>query len=322
MFIPHFLVWAFLLCSQLTHALIEPNNPVLKRDQTNVITVTEDNYPLVSQGIDGYHNILFLTMRSKKGNNYDCQICIDFEPVYRKVATAVKQQTPSTKVLFFIADVHDVPSLIKDLKLTNVPHVVAYGPPKDGDKFSWAESSFYHYQLTNQSVQDILHFGNFIGNLLQIYIQLEEDFSIFEFVGYFSFFIGIFLFIKKVVLPNITNKWKLGLFILSLFIIFMSITGYKFTEMNNIPLLARDEHGEIMYFSGGSSWQFGIEIFTVSGMYIVMGVCTLLLIGINNWSMLTYEKQSMFSMALALLLFSMFSYYLSCYHIKEPGYPY
>ncbi|CAL9732175.1 dolichyl-diphosphooligosaccharide--protein glycosyltransferase subunit Ost6p [Monosporozyma unispora] len=317
-----FIVWAFILCSQLTHALIEPNHPALQRDETNVITVTEDNYPFISQGVDGYYNILFLTMRSKRDNNYDCQICIDFEPVYKKVATAVKQQAPRAKVLFYIADVHDVPSLVKDLKLTNVPHVVGYTPPKDGEKFSWAEASFYHYQLSNQSVQDILHFGNFIGKFVQVYIQLEEDFSIVEFISYFSFFIGIFLFFKKVVLPNITNRWKFGMFVLSLFIIFMSITGYKFTEMNSIPLLARDEHGKIMYFSGGSSWQFGIEIFTVSAMYIVMGLCTLLLIWINNWSFLDDGKKSIFSVALALALFSMFNYYLSCYHIKEPGYPY
>lgn len=315
-------LWIFLLCAQFTQGLIERNNPALITDASNVIKVTEDNYPIISQGLDGYYNVLFLTMRSKNGNNYDCQICIDFEPIYRKVATAVRHQSPRTKVLFFIADVHEVPSLVKDLKLTNVPHVVAYAPPKKGQGFSWSESSFYHYQLSNQSIKDILHFGNFMGKMLQIYIQLEQDFNIFEFVGYFSFFIGVFLFVKKIVLPSITNKWKLGIFVLSIFIILTSITGYKFTEMNNIPLLARDEKGSIMYFSGGSSYQFGIEIFTVSGMYIIMGLFVLLLIWANGWSNLDESKRSLLTVVIACFLFYAFSYYLACYHIKEPGYPY
>ena len=304
------------------NAVIDSIHPALIKDAYNIIKVTEENYPIVSQGVDGYYNILFLTMRSKRDGKYDCQICIDFEPVYRKVAAAVRDQAPNSKVLFYIADVHEVQNLVSDLKLTNVPHVVTYAPPNTNGDFSWSKSPFYHYQLSNQSVKDILHFGNFVGKTLQIYIQLEEDFNILEFFGFFIFFVSIFLFIKKVVLPNIENKWKVGLYLLSIFIILSSISGYKFTQINNIPLLARDSEGKIMYFSGGSSWQFGIEIFTVSGMYIIMGVFTLLLIWMNSWSFLDDRKKTVFSSIFACCVFYTFSYYISCYKIKEPYYPF
>ena len=311
-----------LLFLKVINALIDPSHPALTKDAFNIIKVTEDNYPILSQGVDGYYNILFLTMRTKKGTNYDCQICIDFEPVYRKVAAAVQAQAPQYKVLFYIADVSEVPSLVQDLKLTNVPHVVTYSPPDTNSDFSWSKSPFYHYQLSNQSVKDILHFGNFVGKMLQIYIQLDEDFNTLGFFGYFTFFVGVFLFIKKVVLPNIDNKWKVGLYLLSLFIILNSISGYKFTQINNIPLLARDDEGKIMYFSGGNSWQFGIEIFSVSGMYIIMGFFTLLLIWVNTWSFLDDRKKTVLSSIFACCVFYTFSYYISCYKIKEPFYPF
>lgn len=307
---------------KVSNAMIDASHPALIKNAFNIIEVTEDNYPIISQGVDGYYNILFLTMRSKNSNNYNCQICVDFEPIYRKVAAAVRDQAPHSKVLFFMADVNEVPSLVHDLKLKNVPHVVSYSPPNANSDFSWSKSPFYHYQLSNQSVKDILHFGNFVGKMLQIYIQLEEDFNMFEFFGYSAFFIGVFLFIKKVVLPNIDHKWKVGLYILSLFIILNSISGYKFTQINNIPLLARNNEGKIMYFSGGNSWQFGIEIFFVSGMYIIMGLFTLLLIWLNTWSFVDDRIKIVLSSIFACGVFYTFSYFISCYKIKELFYPF
>ena len=92
--------------------------------------------------------------------------------------------------------------------------------------------------------------------------------------------------------------------------------------MNNIPFLAKNEKGDVMFFSGGMGWQFGIEILTVTGMYFVMGGSVVAMIYISRVKALKPAMANATSIALLALGFYMFAYFVSCFKIKEPGYPY
>ncbi|CAI4699357.1 ALI_HP2_G0039460.mRNA.1.CDS.1 [Saccharomyces cerevisiae] len=294
----------------------------LKGD-TGVITVTADNYPLLSRGVPGYFNILYITMRGTNSNGMSCQLCHDFEKTYQAVADVIRSQAPQSLNLFFTVDVNEVPQLVKDLKLQNVPHLVVY-PPAESNKqsqFEWKTSPFYQYSLVPENAENTLQFGDFLAKILNISITVPQAFNVQEFVYYFVACMVVFIFIKKVILPKVTNKWKLFSIILSLGILLPSITGYKFVEMNAIPFIARDAKNRIMYFSGGSGWQFGIEIFSVSLMYIVMSALSVLLIYVPKISCVREKMRGLLSSFLACVLFYFFSYFISCYLIKNPGYP-
>lgn len=317
-------IWSLflLLCSQFTLAQIEFNDPIILRDSTNVVKVTEENYKTLSRGVNGYFSVLYITMRSQTGGKYDCPMCLEFEKVYRKISTTILNQQPSAKVLFYIADVHDVPTMINDLELKNVPHVVIYNPPEESKEFEWSISPFYQYKLSDKSLSDNLHYANFIAQLLQINISVDQDFDTNEFVIYFMLFIIIFVAIKKIILPKIKNKSKVLMVSLSFLILLTSICGYKFTAINNIPLIARDDKGNIMFFSGSTHWQFGIEIFSVSGMYIIMSGLTLSLIFLNKLESMDGMKRNALAISFVCTLIYTFQYFISCYHIKDPGYPF
>lgn len=294
----------------------------LKGD-TGVITVIADNYPLLSRGVPGYFNILYITMRGTNSNGMSCQLCHDFEKTYQAVADVIRSQAPQSLNLFFTVDVNEVPQLVKDLKLQNVPHLVVY-PPAESNKqsqFEWKTSPFYQYSLVPENAENTLQFGDFLAKILNISITVPQAFNVQEFVYYFVACMVVFIFIKKVILPKVTNKWKLFSMILSLGILLASITGYKFVEMNAIPFIARDAKNRIMYFSGGSGWQFGIEIFSVSLMYIVMSALSVLLIYVPKISCVSEKMRGLLSSFLACVLFYFFSYFISCYLIKNPGYP-
>lgn len=310
------------LCSQFVFAQIECTDPIILRDSTNVVKVTEENYKTLSHGVKGYFNVLYITMKSQTNGEYDCPMCLEFEKVYRKVSNAVLNQQSSSKVLFYIADVHDVPTIIKDLDLKNVPHAVVYNPPEEGKEFQWSLSPFYQYKLSDKSLSDNLHYANFIAQLLQISIKVDQDFDSNEFIIFLLIFVVIFVGIKKFILPMITNKAKASMVLISLSILLSSICGYKFTAINNIPLIARDDNGNIMFFSGSTHWQFGIEIFSISAMYIIMSGLTLALIFLQRLDKLDDSKRNASIIFLTFALIYTSQYFISCYYIKDPGYPF
>lgn len=292
------------------------------KDSNGIIKVTDQNFDQLSKGVIDYYNVLYIT--TSKGNKQGllCEMCNDFESTYRKVSLATQKQAPDAKVFFFEVDVSQNRKLIKELGLTTIPHVLIFPPPdKDVGTFRWSKSAFYQYEMTPQAVKEPLHFADFLAKVLKIYIQINQDFEYQEFATYFIAFVIIFSLFKRKVLPKISNKAKFFCIILSFGILMPSITGYKFTQMNSIPFIARDPQGNIMYFSGGMGWQFGIEVFTVSLMYIAMGSMTIGLIYLSYSTSDDRRKNSMI-LAVSCILCYTFSYFLSCFKIKNPEYPY
>ncbi|CCD23754.1 dolichyl-diphosphooligosaccharide--protein glycotransferase NDAI_0C00930 [Naumovozyma dairenensis CBS 421] len=291
------------------------------KDQDNIIRITEENYQELSTGVHDFYNVLYITMSGANNQGQFCEMCGEFETTLRKVSHAMKNQVPDTNVLFFIADVNEVPSLVSDLQLTNVPHLVVYPPPFN-ETFKWSVAHFYQYELPPERAGDLLRFGNYIAKLLNVQLRLETEFDMNEFLMYFCGFMALFLFFKKIIFPKFNNKIKLAMIILSSLILLPSITGYKFTEMNGIPFIARDKDDNIMYFSGGTGWQFGIEIFSVSSMYIILGSLVIGLVYNPRWHKDSKKFQDLQSVVVACALFYMFSFFLSCYKIKSQDYPF
>lgn len=315
-------LWLFVGYLRLTNALLDDAQSILPLEDSNgVIRVTDDNYDQLSNGVYDHYNVLFITTSKSNKEGLVCDMCNKFEPIYRKVSLVTHQQIQDSKVLFFKADVSENRRLVKEMGLTTIPHVLVFPPPKLGDQFKWASSAFYQYELNSNSIKTPLHFGDFLAKILKVYIGIKEDFEYKEFAIYFIICVVIFSVFKRKVLPKISNRGKFFSGLFSLGILLPSITGYKFTQMNAIPFIARDPKGNIMYFSGGMSWQFGIEIFTVSMMYIAMGAAVITLIFITNMGKETRGK-NVAIVAISSLVYFAFSYFLSCFKIKNPQYPY
>lgn len=314
--------WYFVVFQRSVYALLDNAKSILPlQDSNGIIRVTDANYDELKSGVFDYYNILFITTTKSNKQGLVCETCNKFEPIYRKVSLATHQQAPGAKVLFFQADVSENRKLVKEIGLTTIPHVLVFPPPQLGDEFKWSKSEFYQYELNSNSVKTPLHFGDFLAKILKVYIGISEDFEYKEFAIYFAICVIVFSILKRKVLPMIPNKSKFFCGLFALGIIMLSITGFKFTQMNGIPFIARDSKGQIMYFSGGMSWQFGIEIFTVSMMYIGMGLATLTLIYIVKTGTETRLKNGAM-IAISCLVYYTFSYFLSCFKIKNPEYPY
>lgn len=323
---------AFVLQNFFAAALLQPNDILELKDTDEIIRVTEDTYSQLQYGVEGEYSVLYFTIYQKdEEDNYKCQMCIDFEENLRRIVQIIKNQRPDTPISYYLIDAYEVPSLIREMGIENVPHLVVYPPPNMATQmiqpFSWATSQFYQYQLTPEHSKDFLHFGNFLANILNIYIEIDTGFETDKFIRYFSGSIGFFVILKKVIWPLIKerNISKIVMMLISFGILLPSITGYTFTQINRVPFLARDGEGNVMFFSGGTGWQFGMEVFSVSSMYIAMAGLLLLLIGIKSEKAqeLIHERvDNVLTIFLAFALFHLFSYFISCFMIKSPGYPY
>lgn len=313
-------------------ALLQSSDIQHLKDENEIIRVTEDLYQQLKFGVEGEYTVLYITIYSTDDDGtLKCPMCSEFEETIHGVQQIIKKQRPDIPVTYYIVDAYEVPSLIKDMGIQNVPHLVVYPPlnieTQETEPFSWATGQFYQYELTPEHSGDVLHFGDFLAQVLNIYIEVDEDFDTQKFMHYFIGSTIFFVILKKVIWPMIKDRniWKIVMMLLAFGIMLPSLTGYKFTQMNRIPLIARNGEGQIMYFSGGTGWQFGIEVFTVSLMYTGMGILFLGLIFLKSDSVqeqINDKLDNFLTLAIGYALFYLFSYYISCFGIKSPGYAY
>lgn len=314
----HFLLSIFALLRG-SLALLNGENLKSLEDERGFIKVNDDNYSQLSRGIKDYYSILFITISDDNPQDIQCNVCHDLEDTLIKVLAITRKQAPGAKLLVFESDVTHNSQLLREMNLNTIPHILVF-PPPSSDEFKWSVDPFYQYEIDQDSPGDLLHFGDFLAQVLNVHLELH-DFDYAEFGKYFICFVIFFVFLKKVVVPRLSNAKKAGLMLISFAIILVSICGYKFTEINAIPFIARDDEGKIMYFSGGTGWQFGIEIFTVSMMYITMGGLALLLVYSVKMPVSARAK-NLQGAILSCILFFAFSYYTKCYQVKAPDYPF
>lgn len=217
----------------------------------------------------------------------------------------------------------------------NLPIVLVYAPTVSSNQqdnkepafFNYLTNTFYKYAVTKDFQQSIgsinkehYKFAEFLSTLANMLLKVDEEFDTEKFAKQFACALIVFVIFKKKIYPLLKDHFlhKI-LLILSLVAILVCCTGYSFVKMNQIVLLAHDDSGQIMWFSGGFRWQFGIEIFTVSGMYLLLAMLTYLLVYVSK----TVETDSVHcisALALVTILVMTSQYLVSCFKIKYPDY--
>ncbi|AET39166.1 dolichyl-diphosphooligosaccharide--protein glycotransferase Ecym_4087 [Eremothecium cymbalariae DBVPG len=316
-----------LLYAHLVTGLLTWSDIIPLSDSNGVVHVTQENYEWLSNGAREFYSIVLVTSSKPDSHGQVCRTCESFWPVWNKIAWTLTHTLPeqrSQHFLFFEIDTSEIHKFVEDMGLVDVPRCLVYPPGEENELFSFSTSLFYEFQISPElTVDKAVQFADFLGRILNVFVNIREDFNLNSFLKSFASFILVFVAFKKICLPLISNRFKFIGCVLSLLGILISITGYKFTKINGIPFISKNEEGQIMFFAGSTSWQFGIEILTVSLMYCAMAICLLLLI----WVIKTKIRVPPYGRILAIIildvaLFNLFSYFLECYKIKLPSYPY
>lgn len=291
------------------------------RDEQPVFQVSVDSFNEFFNGPRDHYLIALFTAEDEQ---FQCKPCQAMRPVLESVALSLRQDYPQLAVFTAIVDFKDNNELFQRLQMNTVPHIWIY-PPSEHE-YTNVTSDHFGYEVPESLLTDFneltLHFANFVSQVLKINIFIHQPFDYTKFVQNFVIYLVVFVIIKRRA-KNISSRLRSTLFyfILSLVLIFLSVTGYNFCIQRAVPFILKNDQGNIMYFSGGLQYQFGLEMANVSLIYLGFTTLMVLLLqfapSIPNQSL----RNLLTIMALTLVFF-LYHLLNTIFHIKDPDYPF
>lgn len=307
-----------------------------RRDpKTGSIAVTDDTNGILDYEVKEIPLVILFTAKDPK---IGCELCKQFQPVYDKLAAL------DTGIAFVEVDFSKNQKLFLQLKMNSVPHVwilprheasVGFLKDKgvqdlDNPKYFHLETS-EHFSYTLSEGTNAKGFAQYISEALRIpeIAGLDEADMSENYIAAVVFAGALLVLIKKKLLSGeagllhklIQRRVWAGI---SVVLIVLFISGYMFTVVRGVPLLARNENGPF-YFAGGSQYQIGIESFLVGGIYLLIGFFVVLLADVipkGKVVLLTEGQQSLAVVLASIGLFYGYSLLTSVYLRKDGGYPY
>jgi oligosaccharyltransferase complex subunit gamma len=281
------------------------------------IYLNPSNVGSILNGPRDYYLSLLFTYTDPKASVH-CEFCSKFQPNYDRVAESYHQSNPGKDAIFFlIAEYGDCSELFSKLNMTTVPRLWVF-PPNSTDAAD-VLSPHYPFTIDRTALDDVLHFGNFISKITGANIIVSGPFDPTTFATYFAVTFVSVLVLKKKVLSRLKREKVLKNLTTLLTVILTS--GYMFTVIRGIPLIAKNEKDEVMYFSGGTHWQFGLETFIISGIYLTLVAFMYALI-VTIPKIENDKKRNVLVICTAFGVFYVFNYLTAIFTIKDPSYPY
>lgn len=285
------------------------------QEDHGVIYLDNENFEKILTGPRGYYLSLLFTTTAE---HIPCDTCKKFDSKYKLVSQSYFSTNPGkTDLYFLVAEFTSNEEIYRKLGMSQVPKLWIF-PPSAQENYN-VSSPHFPYVISDSALNDPLDFASFISKIVSLNIVIQPEFEVTQFLKYF---LGTFFFVlilKKKVLSKVNKASTLRYVVVFATIVLTS--GYMFTVIKGIPLIAKNEEGKIMYFSGGTHWQFGLETFVVSGIYATLGG---LVVGLVAYIPLIEDEKArnLFVVGFALGILYVFNHLTKIFLVKDPGYPY
>lgn len=291
----------------VSEAPAEDANQVQLKD----LTTSSEDYVYQVSGADlspfskynrDYFTLLMITSTSEA---HGCQTCVNWKPILRKVAKAWYSDYLDTNYLL-IAEIDLVDqtnmALLDPMKISTVPQIWLIPPtnlaneyrPDDHvekDETSWTvmdlvsePHSLYELPQVPFEEQAFL-FADWLAGAVQKPIYLRQENAPSKFLVTFALtFLTIMLFKKKG--PSFITEFVTKSKVYQIFyflILYLLLGGIMFSFITPVPFLAKNDQGNLIYISGGNSYQFGVEMVIVGLTYFVLGTLLVFLCYIGQY---------------------------------------
>ncbi len=296
---------------------IEPEElkSIALQSQDGVIELTNTNFDYLTSGPRTNYMVIYFTALSSTVN---CKLCQDFEKDFRLVSRSWNQDRPgSSDLIFAIADVANNQKSFAKVGLTDVPHIWMYQPGEED-----ITGTLGRFQLPLADDGNDVRFADWLGKIHNTTVTLHKPFDYQQFVTYFVGTLGAIILIRKraPVIAAKLSKSRMWCF-LSCITVVLFTSGYMFTVIRGVPFVMKGDKGDITYITGGHSYQIAIETFLVGSVYSVCaGLVAALVFFIPKLS--NENIKSLAVIASTAFLLIAYSYLVSLFHVKDPGYPY
>jgi oligosaccharyltransferase complex subunit gamma len=244
--------------------------------------------------IRNYYTVITLTSTDPA---HGCEVCLELDKVLAEASNAWHQKYGHMNLVYFVTvDLVDPTNMrfLQALQIDTVPHTWMIPPTSpeaeqelesvvNYDSLSVFNTPNAAFKLPKTSFDNqVSQFYKFLTDLTGHPIAREES-PITKFAKTFIIVFTIIMVLKKQgkqKFSGVKKKHFYILFTLTLTLIFLG--GYQFTLDHGVPFVARNEKGLIV-ISGGTLYQFGIEIVLVAVNYASLAASLVLLIYIGQY---------------------------------------
>lgn len=321
------------------------------------LTKSSDDYVYQVSGADlsefsSYNRDHFtLLVITSSAEQHGCEACLHWKKIIRKVAQAWYYDYLDTNYLFIaeadLVDQTNMP-LLDVLQISTVPQIWLIPPTNianeyrqdslnaNKDELNWVVNDLAGephslYELPHIPLeQQALQFADWLAGSVQKPILLRQENAPAKFIATFVLtFLGIMVIKNKgpSAITDFVSKSKVYQVMYFSFL-YLLLGGIMFSFITPVPFLATNDKNELIYISGGNSYQFGVEMVIVGLNYLVLGVLTVLLcyVGqykVNDRATISSEsKKGFVVLALAAALYFASSVLSSICLRKDHEYPY
>lgn len=294
---------------------------VKKNGKNKVISLKETNFERFLNGPRDYHVVLMLSSTSPQ---FNCPLCIEFKPEYDLVANSWFQDHPDgvddgKDVYFLYGDFMQTKLLFQKMKMTSIPKLYYLKPSTVSTNEAWM-NELDEYQFFQGQHSQLL--STWLGDLTQhkfnLYVPVNYNRVIFNAVVTFTLCVLAKVFFGQVRSIFFSKFLWIGLSIIS---VLLFTSGYMFTQIRQAPYVREHPDGKVEYFMAGQQMQLGIETQIVSFGY---GILSLLFVAlVKKIPQIKHPKVQLIATAtVSLSIYVGFSFLLSFFGMKSPGYPF
>ncbi|KAL9593386.1 MAG: hypothetical protein Q9219_007574 [cf. Caloplaca sp. 3 TL-2023] len=254
---------------------------------------------------------------------FGCQLCRDFQAEWDVVGKSWIRgnRNGNTRLLLGTLDFADGKGTFQKLMLQTAPILMLFPPNAGPEAKNDGQPLRYDFAMGSQTAEQvhdwiIRHLP--AGPKPPIYRPVNYI----RLVSVTTAILGVVSFASVAspyIIPIMQNRnlWAA----LSLITILLFTSGHMFNHIRKVPYVAGDGKGGINYFAGGFSNQFGLETQIVAAMYGTLSFATIAL-ALKVPRMTDPKKQQIAAFIWGVIVFSLYSFLLSIFRIKNGGYPF
>lgn len=108
---------------------------------------------------------------------------------------------------------------------------------------------------------------------------------------------------------------------LTLISILLFTSGHMFNHIRKVPYIAQGRNGQVAYFAGGFSNQYGVETQIIAVCYALLAFCVINL-GMKVPRMEKAQKQTVAVWIWSAIVLFVFSFLMNIFRIKNAAYPF
>jgi oligosaccharyltransferase complex subunit gamma len=284
------------------------------------IILTDTSYKVLTEAPRDYSVAVLLTALDPR---LGCKMCVDFHPEWSVLARSWTKgdKEALSRLLLGTLDFADGRETFTTLGLQTAP-VLLFLPPNEGPH-AVATKEPIRYDFSSGAV-NAEHVRSWLARHLpdRPHPEVKRPFNWARFgssVFLISAFVATIATAWSWIQPIVQSKnlWAgLGLTAILVF-----TSGHMFNQIRGVPYVAGNGRGGVQYFAPNFQSQYGLETQIVAGLYGVLAFCAIsLATRVPRIEDIKMQTLAVFIYAITLL--SAYSFLLSIFRIKNPGYPF